>query len=250
MTPPSRGASIMLSRRELRVLVVTNMYPTTAEPHFGCFVRDQVEDLRRLNAEVTVLAFDGRSHKRRYVAAARRLRRAVRRGGYDVVHAHYGLSGAVAALQPQTPVVTTFHGSDAWVPWQRRVSSARCEADAADRGRPSRRRGPGGSRRAGDPVRGRSGAVCPDRPGRGAARPRLARTGPCVLFPAARNDRAKVDNKRPDVFDAMVERLRRSVPDTFAASLDGLSRAAGGPGDERRRRRRDDVDYGRARRSS
>ena len=42
------------------MLVLTNMYPTTAEPHFGCFVRDQVDDLRRLNADVTVLAFDGR----------------------------------------------------------------------------------------------------------------------------------------------------------------------------------------------
>ena len=49
--------------------------------------------------------------------------------------------------------------------------------------------------------------------------------GPCVLFPAARNDRAKVDNKRVDVFDAMLERLRRSVPGAFAASLDGLPRA-------------------------
>jgi glycosyltransferase involved in cell wall biosynthesis len=45
-----------------------------------------------------------------------------------------------------------------------------------------------------------------------------------VLFPAARNDRSKVANKRPDVFDGMVERLRRSVPGVFAASLDGLPR--------------------------
>ena len=108
--------------RDIRVLVVTNMYPTRAEPHFGCFVRDQVDDLRRLGADVTVLAFDGRGHKRRYAGAARRLRRALRRGRYDIVHAHYGLSGAVAALQLAVPVVTTFHGSDAWVPWQRRVS--------------------------------------------------------------------------------------------------------------------------------
>ncbi len=45
-----------------------------------------------------------------------------------------------------------------------------------------------------------------------------------------------------------VERLRRTVPDTFAASLDGLSRDAGCPGDERRRCRRHDVAAGRARR--
>ena len=58
--------------RDIRVLVLTNMYPTRAEPHFGCFVRDQVDDLRRLGADVTVLAFDGRGHRRRYARAPSR----------------------------------------------------------------------------------------------------------------------------------------------------------------------------------
>lgn len=209
----------------LRVLVLTNMYPTTAEPHFGCFVRDQVHDLRRLNADVTVLAFDGRGHKRRYVGAARRLRRALRRDRYDIVHAHYGLSGAVAALQLAVPVVTTFHGSDAWVPWQRRVSWL-----VARRTQPI----------AVAPVIAanlgvRDAPVIPCAVDlelfapidRAEARCALGwpEAGPCVLFPAARNDRAKAGNKRPDVFDAMVERLHRSVPGAFAASLDGLPRA-------------------------
>jgi glycosyltransferase involved in cell wall biosynthesis len=209
----------------LRVLVLTNMYPTTAEPHFGCFVRDQVDDLRRLNADVTVLAFDGRGHKRRYVGAARRLRRALRRDRYDIVHAHYGLSGAVAAMQLAVPVVTTFHGSDAWVPWQRRVSWL-----VARRTQPI----------AVAPVIAanlgvRDAPVIPcavdlelfTPVDRAEARRALGwpPDGPCLLFPAARNDRAKVGNKRVDVFDAMVERLRRSAPGAFAASLDGLPRA-------------------------
>ena len=208
----------------LRVLVLTNMYPTTAAPIFGGFVRDQVEDLRRLNADVTVLAFDGRSHKRRYMGAAQRLRRALRRERYDIVHAHYGLSGAVAALQVAAPVVTTFHGSDVWVPWQRRVSwlvarrtqpIAVASVIAASLG-----------------VRDAPVIPCAvdlelfvpiDR---AEARRALGwpEAGPCVLFPAARTDRRKVNNKRPDVFDAMVERLRRSVSGVFAASLDGLTR--------------------------
>jgi len=209
----------------LRVLVLTNMYPTTAEPHFGCFVRDQVEDLRSLGADVSVLAFDARGRRRRYAGAAGRLRRALRRGRFDIVHAHYGLSGAVAALQPGVPVVTTFHGSDAWVPWQRRVSWL-----VARRTQPI----------AVAPVIAanlgvRTAPVIPCavdlelfRPvDRGEARRALGwpQAGPCVLFPAARNDRSKVANKRPDVFDGMVERLRRSVPGVFAASLDGLPRA-------------------------
>ena len=67
------------SERGIRMLVLTNMYPTPAEPDFGCFVKDQVDDLRRLGVDATVLAFDGRSRRRQYMAAAPRLRRALRR---------------------------------------------------------------------------------------------------------------------------------------------------------------------------
>ena len=31
---------------------------------------------------------------------------------YDLIHAHYGLSGLLATLQKITPVIVTFHGSD------------------------------------------------------------------------------------------------------------------------------------------
>jgi teichuronic acid biosynthesis glycosyltransferase TuaC len=212
------------SNRDIRVLVLTNMYPTQAEPHFGCFVKDQVEDLRRLGLDVSVLAFDGRSRKRRYLAAAPRLRQTLRRDPYDIVHAHYGLSGAVASLQRATPVVTTFHGSDAWVPWQRKVSRV-----VARRTQPI----------AVAPMIAASLGIhdAPVIPcavdldlfapvDRVEARRALGwpAVGPCVLFPAARNDRAKVVNKRVDVFDMMIDRLRRGAQGVLAASLDGLSR--------------------------
>ena len=59
---------IEVGRRDhgIRVLVLTNMYPTKTEPHFGCFVKDQGDDLRRLGVDLSVLAFDGRAHKNRY----------------------------------------------------------------------------------------------------------------------------------------------------------------------------------------
>jgi teichuronic acid biosynthesis glycosyltransferase TuaC len=208
----------------VRVLVLTNMYPTQAEPNFGCFVRDQVDDLRRLGVGVSVLAFDGRSHKGRYLTAAPQLRRALSRDRYDLVHAHYGLSGAIASLQVATPVVTTFHGRDAWVPWQRRVSWL-----VARRTRPI----------AVAPTIAASLGIhdAPIIPcavdldvfapvDRVQARRALGWpvAGPCVLFPAARTDRAKATIKRVDVFDAMIDRLRRSTPSVLATSLDGLSR--------------------------
>ena len=49
----------------MNVLVVTNMWPTAAEPSFGCFVAEQVEDLRSLGLHVDVIAFDGRRDRPR-----------------------------------------------------------------------------------------------------------------------------------------------------------------------------------------
>src|SRR5262249_21172994 len=126
--PPRRRAESpgdRLGRRtgqELRVLVLTNMYPSAAEPSLGCFVEDQVEDLRRLGVDATVVAFDGRTPKSRYLTASGQVRRVLRNGRFDLTHAHYGLTGATACLQLRTPIVTTFHGTDARVPWQRGIS--------------------------------------------------------------------------------------------------------------------------------
>jgi teichuronic acid biosynthesis glycosyltransferase TuaC len=213
-----------LGNRDIRVLVLTNMYPTQPEPHFGCFVKDQVDDLRRLGVDVSVLSFDGRFHKRRYLAAASRLRRALRRERYDIVHAHYGLSGALASLQLATPVVTTFHGTDAWVPWQRRVSWLVARRTQPIAVAPTIAASLGVRDAPVIPCAVDLDVFSPI--DRAEARRALGwpTAGACVLFPAARNDRAKVTNKRVDVFDMMIEHLRRTAPDVLAASLDGLSR--------------------------
>jgi glycosyltransferase involved in cell wall biosynthesis len=207
------------------VLVLTNMYPTAAEPHLGCFVRDQVEDLRALGVDVRVQAFDGRQDKRRYVTAAAALRRALRHGRFDLVHAHYGLTGAVAAAQARAPVVTTFHGSDAWVRRERWISRA-----------VARRTQPIAVAPVVAETLGLNGAtpVIPCavdlelfRPGdRAQARDELGwpSQAPTLLFLAARGDPSKAANKRVDVFDATVERVRRRIPGVHAASLDGLPR--------------------------
>ena len=98
--------------RPLRVLVVTNMYPSGDRPAYGVFVRTQVEALRALGGvEVEVFHWDARRRPWRYAtaAAARRLRHA----DADVVHAHYGLSGFVALSAPRAiPLVLTVHGRD------------------------------------------------------------------------------------------------------------------------------------------
>ncbi|MDP9228782.1 MAG: glycosyltransferase family 4 protein, partial [Actinomycetota bacterium] len=94
----------------MRVLIVTNLYPTAAEPRRGRFVQDQVEATRALGVEVELFTFELGAGA--YLPAARRLRRFLRGHSFDVVHAHYGLCGWVAALAGARPLVCTFHGTD------------------------------------------------------------------------------------------------------------------------------------------
>jgi teichuronic acid biosynthesis glycosyltransferase TuaC len=105
-SPP--GATDTLSR--MRVLVVTNFVPDAGAPQRGRWVRDQVDELRRLGIEVEVFGFPPGSS--RYIPATRRLRRLLARERFDLVHAHYGLPGWCARLAGARPLVVSFHGTD------------------------------------------------------------------------------------------------------------------------------------------
>ncbi len=87
------------------------MYPTDERPGWGIFVRDQVAALSRVpGIEVTVWNFKPGSY--RYISAAIRLFRYLRNREFDVVHAHYGLSGWTALVAGRKRLVVTFHGTD------------------------------------------------------------------------------------------------------------------------------------------
>jgi glycosyltransferase involved in cell wall biosynthesis len=97
----------------MRVLIVTNMWPTDERPALGSFVRDQVEALRRIDGlDVEVFAFTPTGGLKPYARAARELRK--RHGGddFDVVHAHYGITAWCTLVLRGAPRVVTFHGTD------------------------------------------------------------------------------------------------------------------------------------------
>lgn len=206
----------------MKVLVLTNMYPSERKPWFGIFVKEQVEDLERLGVQVSVLAFDGTEDRRDYVRAARRFHRAIRERHFDLVHAHYGLTGAIAVSQWRCPVVTTFHGGDfsGLIPWHAvvsRVVARLCTPVVVT---------PDGRERLGVPA----AAVIPAgvdtvrfRPrDRLAARRELGfeEGVPYALLLGARHDR----NKRADLFDAAVAQARMTVPELRSLALEGLAR--------------------------
>jgi teichuronic acid biosynthesis glycosyltransferase TuaC len=97
----------------MKVLIVTNMYPSAERPEFGSFVKDQVEALRRLGVEIDVLFVDGRSSRWNYFRGPVRYWRALLAARYDLVHAHHVLVGPIARAQTGLPVILTHHGCEA-----------------------------------------------------------------------------------------------------------------------------------------
>jgi len=95
----------------MKVLVVTNMWPSAARPHWGAFVRSQADSLAAFGCENTLYEIEGWRSSRAYFEALAGIPRAAKRAGAELVHAHYGLSGAAAARVP-LPLVVSFCGDD------------------------------------------------------------------------------------------------------------------------------------------
>ena len=95
----------------MRVLVVTNMWPSAGRPHWGAFVRSQADSLAARGCENTLYEIRGWRSTSEYWKAFAGLPRVARACGAELVHAHYGLSGAAAARVP-LPLVVSFCGDD------------------------------------------------------------------------------------------------------------------------------------------
>ena len=105
----------------MRALVVSNMLPDAAHPERGRFVRDQVAALRALDGiEVELHEFPQGAPALARAAIDLRSRWAgpstfTRRPaapGFDVVHAHFGLSAWPALAVPARVRALTVHGTD------------------------------------------------------------------------------------------------------------------------------------------
>jgi len=96
----------------MKVLIMTAIYPTPENPAFGSFVRTQAESLKRAGVDVELLVMRGRIRKLLYPKAIFELRKRLRQGSFDLVHAHFGYVGLIARTQWRVPVVVTYHGDD------------------------------------------------------------------------------------------------------------------------------------------
>lgn len=101
----------------MKILTVTNMYPSEARPNYGVFVKEQMEAVTRRcpDVEYDLYYIDNTHGNKAYLNSVFRINRQISRGDYDIIHIHYGLSG-LFMLWPlrrwNVPVVLTLHGGD------------------------------------------------------------------------------------------------------------------------------------------
>ena len=105
----------------MRALVVSNLAPTADNPERGAFVRTQVAALRGIAGDADVELFEFLPGAANYVSAARELRR---RRGFDVVHAHFGLTAWPALAAGGGKRAVTLHGTDVHHPRSWRITRA------------------------------------------------------------------------------------------------------------------------------
>ena len=103
----------------------------------GPFVDEQIKSISSIDksVKITRYSFSGKNNKLNYVKAIIDINKILSKNKYDLIHAHYGLTGFISLFQNKCPVICTFHGSDVlYVKWQNILSrfvSKYCAASIA-----------------------------------------------------------------------------------------------------------------------
>lgn len=95
----------------MKVLIVHSGNAVAGNSEKYTFVREQGESLRALGIEVAYFAVVGKGAKG-YLSNYRRLQMAIKEFNPDLIHAHFGLCGALCVMQSKVPVVITCHNGE------------------------------------------------------------------------------------------------------------------------------------------
>ena len=77
----------------MKVLHITNNYPTSKNPVFGIFVKEQIESLSTKGVENDILFINGREGgKREYIKSIWKIKNKLRNEKFDIIHCHHALS--------------------------------------------------------------------------------------------------------------------------------------------------------------
>ncbi len=92
------------------------MYPSSDTPFDGVFIKEQIQychDKYNIDYEVYVIDRSGNKYLN-YFKSIFKVKEIISKGGFDIIHVHFGLSGMFLLLKPfiKAPVLLTLHGSD------------------------------------------------------------------------------------------------------------------------------------------
>lgn len=83
----------------MKILHITNNFPTPNFPIFGIFIKEQIESLNNLGVKNEVFFINSRDEgKVAYLRSLWRLRRLLKQKRYDIIHCHHSFSGVVFML--------------------------------------------------------------------------------------------------------------------------------------------------------
>lgn len=83
-------------------------------------IQNQVDSLIKAGLEVDVFPVTGKG-VRGYLLNINKLRKFCKNKKYDLIHAHYYLSGIVSSLSGAKPVIVSLMGSDVYASWYSRI---------------------------------------------------------------------------------------------------------------------------------
>ncbi len=87
-----------------------------SEYRISPIIQNQVNSLIKAGVEVDIFPITGKGAKG-YILYINKLRQYLRGNKYDIIHAHYSLSGIVSSLSGAKPIIVSLMGSDVYARW-------------------------------------------------------------------------------------------------------------------------------------
>ena len=106
----------------MKILIVHSGNAVQGDSQRYTFVREQGEQLRALGIDVTYFAIVGKGAMG-YLRNYKRLMETIKTYQPDLIHAHFGLCGALCVLQSKVPVVITCHNGETLTKYGNLISS-------------------------------------------------------------------------------------------------------------------------------
>ena len=99
-------------KNAMKVLMVTNMYPTAERPFSGSFIKSQIDSIRDEGVDVEIIHIESKKNRLNYIKVWLKIFKKSWDSSFDLIHAHYGYSGMVSRLQFCLPVLVSYCGGD------------------------------------------------------------------------------------------------------------------------------------------